>query len=191
MTRHLADPRVGSVTGYIKEGSRGNYLTRFIGYEYVTAQAAARRARKCWARSPAWPAERNCTRGRTSRRSAAGSTPSTLAEDTVTTFKTQIGGRRAIFEPQAVVWAEEPGESARCGSSGCAGRAATCRSPGWFRDVWFRPQPGNRLGSISFGLLWFSMLLLPVLHGVRSDSLVTLFFIDATWPGWPFTCSGW
>ncbi len=44
MTRHLADPRVGAVTSYIKEGSRpGNYLTRFIGYEYVTAQAAARR----------------------------------------------------------------------------------------------------------------------------------------------------
>ena len=44
MTRHLADPRVGAVTAYIKEGSRpGNYLTRFIGYEYVTAQAAARR----------------------------------------------------------------------------------------------------------------------------------------------------
>ena len=50
MTRHLADPKVGSVTAYIKEGSRpGNYMTRFIGYEYITAQAAARRARTCWA----------------------------------------------------------------------------------------------------------------------------------------------
>ncbi len=45
MTRHLADPKVGAVTAYIKEGSRpGNYLTRFIGYEYITAQAAARRS---------------------------------------------------------------------------------------------------------------------------------------------------
>ena len=45
MTRHLADPRVGAVTAYIKEGSRpGNYLTRFIGFEYITAQAAARRS---------------------------------------------------------------------------------------------------------------------------------------------------
>ncbi len=44
MTRHLADPQVGAVTAYIKEGSRpGNYMTRFIGYEYITAQAAARR----------------------------------------------------------------------------------------------------------------------------------------------------
>ncbi len=44
MARHLADPQVGAVTAYIKEGSRpGNYLTRFIGYEYITAQAASRR----------------------------------------------------------------------------------------------------------------------------------------------------
>ncbi|MGB3594860.1 MAG: glycosyltransferase family 2 protein, partial [Ornithinimicrobium sp.] len=45
MTRHLADPEVGAVTAYIKEGSQpGNYLQRFIAYEYVTAQAAARRS---------------------------------------------------------------------------------------------------------------------------------------------------
>src|SRR6202047_1764595 len=47
MTRHLADPKVGSVTGYIKEGSQpGNYMTRFIGYEYITAQAAGRRSQE-------------------------------------------------------------------------------------------------------------------------------------------------
>ena len=45
MTRHLADPEVGAVTAYIREGSADrNYLTRFIGFEYVLAQAAARRA---------------------------------------------------------------------------------------------------------------------------------------------------
>lgn len=45
MTRHLADPRIGAVTAYIKEGSRpSGYLTRFIGYEYITGQAAARRS---------------------------------------------------------------------------------------------------------------------------------------------------
>ena len=49
---------------------------------------------------------------------------------------------------------------------------------GMFRDVWFRPQPGNRLGSISFGLLWFCLLLLPVFMILASASLVTLYFID-------------
>ena len=33
---------------------------------------------------------------------------STLAEDTYTTIKTQLAGRRALFEGNAVVWAEEP-----------------------------------------------------------------------------------
>jgi hypothetical protein len=47
-----------------------------------------------------------------------------------------------------------------------------------FRDVWFRPQPGNRLGSISFGLLWFCLLLLPVFMVLASGSLVALYFIN-------------
>lgn len=45
MVRHLADPEVGAVTAYIKEGSRPpNWMNRFIGFEYITAQAAARRS---------------------------------------------------------------------------------------------------------------------------------------------------
>src|SRR6188768_3934782 len=43
MVRHLADPEVGGVTAYVKEGSEpGGLLSRFIGFEYITAQAAAR-----------------------------------------------------------------------------------------------------------------------------------------------------
>jgi len=46
MTRHLADPNVGAVTAFIREGSaEPRYLTRFIGYEYAASQAAARCAR--------------------------------------------------------------------------------------------------------------------------------------------------
>jgi cellulose synthase/poly-beta-1,6-N-acetylglucosamine synthase-like glycosyltransferase len=45
MARHLADPKVGAVTAYIKEGSRSpNYVQRFINFEYITATGASRRA---------------------------------------------------------------------------------------------------------------------------------------------------
>ena len=109
MTRHLADPEVGSVTAYIKEGSRpGNYLTRFIGYEYIVASAAARRGQEA-------PGAIACLAGgaqlhsRENLEALGGQVDTgTLAEDTVTTFQTQLGGRRAIFEPNAVVWAEDP-----------------------------------------------------------------------------------
>ncbi len=33
---------------------------------------------------------------------------SSLAEDTFTTFKTQLIGRRVVFDGNAIVWAEEP-----------------------------------------------------------------------------------
>ena len=77
MTRHLADPQVGAVTAYIKEGSRpGNYLTRFIGYEYITAQAAARRGQNVLGAIACLAlAARNCTPGQTCSPWAAGSIP--------------------------------------------------------------------------------------------------------------------
>ncbi len=179
MTRHLADPGVGSVTAYIKEGSRpGNYMTRFIGYEYITAQAAARRSQEvlgviaCLAGGAQLHSRANIE--------AIGGQvdTTTLAEDTVTTFETQKGGRRVIFEPHATVWAEEPGSIVALWKQRLRWARGNVQVTRRFKSVWFRPQPNNRLGSVSFGLLWFCLLLLPVFMVLASASLVTLFFID-------------
>ena len=93
MTRHLADPRVGAVTAYIKEGSRpGNYLTRFIGYEYVTAQAAARRGQNVLG-AIACLAGGAQLHSRANLLALGGRIDTTsLAEDTFTTFETQLRG---------------------------------------------------------------------------------------------------
>jgi len=180
MTRHLADPAVGSVTAYIKEGSRpGSYLTRFIGYEYIVASAAARRSQEvlgaiaCLAGGAQLHSRENLVAlgGRVDT--------STLAEDTVTTFQTQLSGRRAIFEPHAVVWSEEPaaiGALWRQRMRWARGNLQVTRK---FSGVWFRPRAGTRLGSISFGLMWFCLLLLPAFMICASASLITLFFIDS------------
>jgi len=179
MTRHLADPAVGSVTAYIKEGSRpGNYLTRFIGYEYITAQAAARRSQEvlgviaCLAGGAQLHSRANIE--------AVGGQidHTTLAEDTVTTFETQRAGRRVIFEPHATVWAEEPGSIGGLWKQRLRWARGNIQVTRRFKHIWFRPQQGSRLGSISFGLLWFCLLLLPVFMLLASASLVTLFFID-------------
>ena len=179
MTRHLADPRVGSVTAYIKEGSRpGNYLTRFIGYEYITAQAAARRSQDvlgviaCLAGGAQLHSRANIE--------AVGGRidTGTLAEDTVTTFKTQQDGRTVVFEPHATVWAEEPGSVVGLWKQRVRWARGNVQVTGMFKSVWFRPQVNNQLGSLSFGLLWFSLLLLPVFMVLASASLVTLYFID-------------
>ena len=179
MTRHLADPGVGSVTAYIKEGSQpGNYLTRFIGYEYITAQAAGRRSQDvlgviaCLAGGAQLHSRANIE--------AVGGRidTTTLAEDTVTTFKTQLAGRAAIFEPHATVWAEEPGSIDGLWHQRLRWARGNIQVTGMFRHVWFRHQAACRLGSISFGLLWFCLLLLPALMVSISASLVALYFID-------------
>ena len=131
MTRHLADPEVGAVTAYIKEGSRpGNYMTRFIGYEYITAQAAARRGQNVLARDrlpgrrrPAAHPGQPGRAGRPDRHLVAGRghlhhvrDPAARAPGGVRAARHGLGrGTRFHHAP--------------CGSSGSAGPAATSRSP--------------------------------------------------------------
>ena len=180
MTRHLADPEVGSVTAYIKEGSRpGNYLTRFIGYEYIVAPAAARRGQEVLG-AIACLAGGAQLHSRENLEALGGRVDTgTLAEDTVTTFQTQLGGRRAIFEPNAVVWAEEPGGIGALWRQRLRWARGNLQVTRRFASVWFRPQADSRLGSISFGLMWFCLLLLPAFMVCASASLVILFFTDS------------
>jgi len=179
MTCHLADPGVGAVTGYIKEGARpGNFMTRFIGYEYITAQAAARRSQNVLGAVA-------CLAGGAQLHSRANLEmiggridTASLAEDTVTTFLTQLAGHRVIFEPHAIVWAEEPGTIGGLWKQRQRWSRGNVQITTRFRHLWFRRQSGHRLGTISFGLFWFSLLLQPLMMICASASLVTLFFIE-------------
>ncbi|HEX5290280.1 MAG TPA: glycosyltransferase [Streptosporangiaceae bacterium] len=179
MARHLADPGVGSVTAYIKEGSRpGNYLTRFIGYEYITAQAAARRSQNVLG-AMACLAGGAQLHSRANIEAIGGQIETgSLAEDTITTFKTQLRGARVIFEPHAVVWAEEPSAIAGLWKQRLRWARGNLQVSRMFARVWFRHNRGHRLGGVSFGLFWFTLLLQPVLMIGASAALVTLFFID-------------
>jgi cellulose synthase/poly-beta-1,6-N-acetylglucosamine synthase-like glycosyltransferase len=177
MTRHLSDPAVGAVTAYIKEGSRpGNYLTRFIGFEYITAQAAARRSQNvlgavaCLAGGAQLHSRANLE--------AIGSRidTSSLAEDTFTTFRTQLAGNRVIFEPHATVWAEEPGSIGGLWKQRLRWARGNVQVTRQFGRVWLRRSPVHRLGSLSFSVFWFCLFLLPLLMILASASLIILYF---------------
>jgi cellulose synthase/poly-beta-1,6-N-acetylglucosamine synthase-like glycosyltransferase len=177
MTRHLADPRVGAVTAYIKEGSRpGNYLTRFIGFEYITAQAAARRAQNVLG-AVACLAGGAQLHSRANLEAIGGRIDTTsLAEDTFTTFKTQMAGRTVVFEPHATVWAEEPGDIGGLWKQRLRWARGNVQVTKQFRRVWCRPSPAHRLGSVSFSVFWFCLFLLPVFMILASSSLIILYF---------------
>ena len=170
-------PRVGAVTAYIKEGSRpGNYLTRFIGYEYITAQAAARRAQNVLG-AVACLAGGAQLHSRANLEAIGGRIDTTsLAEDTFTTFKTQMAGRRVVFEPHATVWAEEPGDIGGLWKQRLRWARGNVQVTRQFKHVWCRPSPTHRLGSVSFSVFWFCLFLLPVFMIVASASLITLYF---------------
>jgi cellulose synthase/poly-beta-1,6-N-acetylglucosamine synthase-like glycosyltransferase len=179
MTRHLADPQVGAVTAYIKEGSRpGNYLQRFIAYEYVTAQAAARRSQNILG-ALACLAGGAQLHSRANLEALGGQIDTTsLAEDTFTTFNTQLAGHKVVFDGNATVWAEEPDSIVGLWKQRLRWARGNVQVTRRYKHLWFRPSRDHRLGSISFGIFWFSLFLLPVFMVAASASLLTLYFVD-------------
>jgi len=180
MTRHLADPKVGAVSAYIREGSADkNYLTRFIGLEYVLSQPAARRAQNvlgaqaCLAGGAQLHTRENLL--------AIGGRidTSSLAEDTITTFETQLHGREVVFEPLAVVLAEEPGSIDALWKQRLRWARGNVSVTARYSKIWFRPSKVHNLGSISFGLVWFSLWLLPIAMILSSIGLVGLLLLHS------------
>ncbi len=179
MTRHLADPEVGAVTAYIKEGSHPpNWMNKFIAFEYITAQAAARRSQNtigvlaCLAGGAQLHSRENLE-------AIGGQIDTTsLAEDTFTTFATQLNGKRVVFDGNAVVWAEEPDTIDGLWKQRMRWARGNVQVTKRFKKLWFRPSRSHRLGSVTFGLTWFSLFLLPVLMIVSSTALIILSRVD-------------
>lgn len=180
MTRHLADPKVGAVSAYIAEGSRDrNYMTRFIAIEYVLSQLAARRAQNVLG-AQACLAGGAQLHSRANLEAIGGRIPTgTLAEDTVATFESQLHGRRMIFEPHAVVLAEEPRTIDAIWKQRLRWARGNVQVSRIYRKVWFRPGQGHHLGNIAFGLSWFSIFLLPFAMLLSSVGLIGLLLLQS------------
>ncbi|SHF54260.1 Glycosyltransferase, catalytic subunit of cellulose synthase and poly-beta-1,6-N-acetylglucosamine synthase [Jatrophihabitans endophyticus] len=179
MTRHLADENVGAVTAFIKEASEPpNWMNRYIGYEYAAAQAVGRRAQNV-------AGAQGCLAGGAQLHTRAnleqlGGTidTTTLAEDTVTTFLTQLAGRRVVFDGNAHCLAEEPAGVVGLWKQRLRWSRGNVQVARRFRGVFFRPSRTHRLGRPWFGLMWWSTLLLPAFMVASSAALVTLWFAD-------------
>jgi cellulose synthase/poly-beta-1,6-N-acetylglucosamine synthase-like glycosyltransferase len=180
LTRHLADEKVGAVTAYIAEGSRDrNYLTRFIAIEYVIGQLSARRTQNVGG-AIACLAGGAQLHSRANLEAIGGRIPTgTLAEDTMTTFESQLKGRRMVFEPHAVVYAEEPRTVDSLWKQRLRWARGNVQLTSIYRKLWFRPSRVHNLGSIPFGLAWFTILLLPAFMLLAAAAMLTLLILHS------------
>lgn len=180
LSRHLADEKVGAVTAYIAEGSSDrNYLTRFIGIEYVIGQLASRRSQNVTG-AIACLAGGAQLHSRANLEAIGGRIPTgTLAEDTMTTFEGQLQGRRMVFEPYAVVLAEEPRTIDGLWKQRLRWARGNVQLTSIYRKLWFRPSRVHNLGSVGFGLSWFTVLLLPVFMVVASIGMLALLVVHS------------
>ena len=179
MARHLADPQVGAVTAYTKEGSRKpNCAQRFIAFEYITATGASRRAQNVLGFLA-------CLSGGAQLHSRANLLAiggrifdDTLAEDTFTTFRTQIGGRKSLFEPHAIVYAEEPDDLVGLWKQRLRWARGNVQITNVFRSLWGDRTAHPTLGSVSMSVLWFSIFLMPLFQISATIGLLTLWVQD-------------
>src|SRR5262249_3192308 len=104
--------------------------------------------------------------------------------DTFTTFKTQLDGRRALFDGNAIVWAEEPDSLTSLWKQRVRWGRGNLQITSAFRKLWFNPVEHPVLGSIGFGILWFAVALMPIFMVVGSVGLVGLYYL---WPPWGLT----
>jgi cellulose synthase/poly-beta-1,6-N-acetylglucosamine synthase-like glycosyltransferase len=179
MTRHFDREEVGAVTAYIKEGSRPeNFLNRFVAFEYVTAQAAARRAQNVLGAHACLAGGAQLVRRASLEEIGGQIDTTTLAEDTVTTFRIQLAGQQVVFEPHAIVWAEEPRKIGALWKQRLRWGRGNVQVTKHFAGVWFRRWRVGRLGGLSFALIWFAVTLMPLFMIASSIGLVTLYFVD-------------
>jgi cellulose synthase/poly-beta-1,6-N-acetylglucosamine synthase-like glycosyltransferase len=152
-------------------------MNRFVSYEYIAAQAGARRAQNVLGAQACLAGGAQLLR-RASLEAIGGEIDtSSLAEDTFTTFNVQLAGGRVVFEPHAIVWAEEPRDIAGLWKQRLRWGRGNVQVTLRYRRVWLRRRNG-RLGGASFALIWFSVFLMPALMVLSSVSLVTLFALD-------------
>jgi len=181
MIAHMSDPDVGAVSGYIKEGTTDpNYLNKFIGFEYITAQAAGRRAQNVIGAQACVAGGAQLLRREALEEIGGEIDTSTLAEDTVTTFEIQTRGWKVIFEPSAVIWAEEPAGLTGLWKQRLRWARGNVAVTWRFRRSFFKWDKirSRGFGGLQFSLIWFSIILMPVMIILSSAALVALWIID-------------
>jgi cellulose synthase/poly-beta-1,6-N-acetylglucosamine synthase-like glycosyltransferase len=152
-------------------------MNRFVSFEYVAAQAGARRAQNVLGAQACLAGGAQLLRRESLEDIGGEIDTSSLAEDTFTTFNVQLAGRRVVFEPHAIVWAEEPHDIAGLWKQRLRWGRGNVQVTLRYRHVWLRRRKG-RLGGVSFALIWFSVFLMPVLMLLSSAGLLTLYAID-------------
>lgn len=174
MARHFADPSIGAVTAYIKEGSQpGTWMTKSVRYEYASAQAAARRGYNVIGTHACLAGGAQLHTCDNLRQLGGHIDTTTLAEDTVTTFNTQLAGRRVIFEPNALVYAEEPNSIRALWGQRLRWARGNLQVTAKYFPTLMNPFK-SRLGNPAFTITWFSVLAQPFLMIAASLALLYL-----------------
>ncbi|WP_443748283.1 glycosyltransferase [Asticcacaulis solisilvae] len=107
LVRWFVRPEIGAVAGNAKVGNRFNWVTRWQGVEYVTAQNLERSALAMFGAMMVVPGAVGAWR-RTALKEVGDYPHNTLAEDQDLTIAIQRRGWQVAYDQEAVAWTEAP-----------------------------------------------------------------------------------
>jgi len=107
LVRWFVRPEIGAVAGNAKVGNRFNFVTRWQGVEYVTAQNLERSALATFGAMMVVPGAVGAWR-RSALEEVGGYPHDTLAEDQDLTIAVQRRGWQVAYDQDAVAWTEAP-----------------------------------------------------------------------------------
>jgi len=151
-------------------------VARFIGFEYVLAQALARRAQNVTGVFACVPGGAQL-HSRANLDAIGGRIDDTTkAEDTVSTLLTQLRGRKVVFDGRAICWAEEPDTVDGLWKQRLRWFRGNLQIVGKYKHLWFRRT--TPVGQWRFGISWFASMLQPLFMLLSTAALVVLYFTD-------------
>jgi cellulose synthase/poly-beta-1,6-N-acetylglucosamine synthase-like glycosyltransferase/peptidoglycan/xylan/chitin deacetylase (PgdA/CDA1 family)/spore germination protein YaaH len=154
----LNAPEVGAVSGNVKVGNRGRWLTEFQSLEYICGFNLDRRAYDWLQCITVVPGAISAYR-KSAIDAVGGFTPETLAEDTDLTLKIHRGGWEVRYSEKAVGWTESPETLQTLFKQRFRWAFGTLQCLWKHRDALFNPRFGT-LGWFALPSMWFFQILL-------------------------------
>ncbi len=161
LARHFADPRVGAVSGNVRVGNRGTWLTRFQAIEYVCAFNLERRALDVLNAITVVPGAVGAWR-KDCIQAVGGFTADTLAEDTDVTLAIRRSGFRIRYEEEAVAYTQVPQDTKALLQQRLRWLFGTLQAAWKNKDAMFRPRYGT-LGFVALPCISLFQLGLPLI----------------------------
>jgi peptidoglycan-N-acetylglucosamine deacetylase len=177
LVRHFSDPEVGAVSGNVRVGNRGRWITRFQSIEYVYGFNLDRRALALLNAMTVVPGATSAWR-RDLIENLGGFSDETLAEDADLTLAVRRLGYLIRYDEEAVAYTEAPDDAWGLARQRFRWAFGTLQVAWKHRDALCRPRYGS-LGFVALPSIWLTQFGLGLVAPFADLAVLTALMTNA------------